>query len=184
MAAAFLALLAFTPLPTLPLLITSGGIAGLAFGLVRTAKTKVESQKTAATSAASATKAEPDSPESMLELDAMELEVGYGLVSLVDTHQGGDLLERISMIRRQIAADLGIIVPPVRIRDNLQLAAHEYRLKIKGAVVARGMTIPGQLLAMDSGISSGTLDGTPPRSPPSASTRGGSTRARRPAPRR
>jgi flagellar biosynthesis protein FlhA len=162
--AAFLALLSLTPLPTIPLLVTSGGIAAIAYGLVRSQRTKVEQQKTAATVAA-ATKAEAPSPESLLKLDAMELEVGYGLVSLVDTHQGGDLLERISAIRRQTAADLGVIMPPVRIRDNLQLPAHEYRLKIKGAVVARGQTIPGQMLAIDSGISSGPLDGTPAKEP-------------------
>lgn len=163
--AGFLALLAFTPLPTLPLLITAGGLSGIAYGLVRTQKSNVRQQQTAATSAAGAAKAEPPSPESLLKLDAMELEVGYGLVPLVDTHQGGDLLERISAIRRQTATDLGVIMPPVRIRDNLQLPAHEYRLKIKGAVVARGLTVPGQLLAIDSGISSGPLDGTPAKEP-------------------
>ena len=163
--AAFLALLAFTPLPTLPLLVTAGALAAIGYGLIRTQKQNVETQRAAATSAGAAAKAEPPSPESLLKLDAMELEVGYGLVALVDTHQGGDLLERISAIRRQTAADLGVIMPPVRIRDNLQLPAHEYRLKIKGAVVARGMTIPGQLLAIDSGISSGPLDGTPAKEP-------------------
>ncbi len=162
--AAFLALLSLTPLPTMPLLITSLGIAGIAFGLVRAQRSKVEVQTAAATAAATS-KAEAPSPESLLKLDAMELEVGYGLVSLVDTHQGGDLLERISAIRRQTAADMGVIMPPVRIRDNLQLPAHEYRLKIKGAIVARGQTIPGQLLAIDSGISSGPLDGTPAKEP-------------------
>ncbi|MBY0309304.1 MAG: flagellar biosynthesis protein FlhA, partial [Phycisphaerales bacterium] len=115
--------------------------------------------------AAATAKPEAPSPESLLKLDAMELEVGYGLVALVDTAQGGDLLERIAAIRRQTAADLGVIMPPVRIRDNLQLPAHEYRLKIKGAVVARGLTIPGQLLAIDSGISSGPLEGTPAKEP-------------------
>ena len=60
----------------------------------------------------------------------MELEVGYGLVRLVDASQGGDLLDRISMIRRQIATELGIVVPPIRIRDNMQLEPNEYRIKI------------------------------------------------------
>ncbi|MDP1662212.1 MAG: flagellar biosynthesis protein FlhA, partial [Phycisphaerales bacterium] len=139
-------------------------IAGIGYGMIRSQRTTVEVQAAAATAAAT-NKAEAPSPESLLKLDAMELEVGYGLVSLVDTHQGGDLLERISAIRRQTAADMGVIMPPVRIRDNLQLPAHEYRLKIKGAIVARGQTIPGQLLAIDSGISSGPLDGTPAKEP-------------------
>ncbi|HZW06304.1 MAG TPA: flagellar biosynthesis protein FlhA [Phycisphaerales bacterium] len=166
--AAFLALLSLTPLPTIPLLVTSGGIAAIGWGLLRSQRQKVEQQKAAAAASGpggAGGKPEAASPESLLKLDAMELEVGYGLVPLVDTAQGGDLLERISAIRRQTAADLGVIMPPVRIRDNLQLPAHEYRLKIKGAVVARGQTIPGQLLAIDSGISSGPLDGTPAKEP-------------------
>jgi flagellar biosynthesis protein FlhA len=89
----------------------------------------------------------------------MELEVGYGLVKLVDASRGGDLLERISLIRRQIAIDLGIIVPPVRIRDNMQLGANDYAIKIKGQTVARGVTYPEQFLAMDNGATSGSIPG-------------------------
>ena len=72
----------------------------------------------------------------------MELEVGYGLVRLVDTAKGGDLLDRISMIRRQIATDLGIIVPPIRIRDNMQLGANDYIVKLKGQRIGKGETYP------------------------------------------
>jgi flagellar biosynthesis protein FlhA len=89
----------------------------------------------------------------------MELEVGYGLVRMVDAAKGGDLLERISMIRRQIAVELGIIVPPVRIRDNMQLGANDYAIKIKGQTVARGVTYPEQFLAMDNGATSGPIPG-------------------------
>src|SRR5262249_15562905 len=105
------------------------------------------------------TKKEPEKVEKLLDLDAMELEVGYGLVRLVDTSKGGDLLERISLIRRQIAMDLGIIVPPVRIRDNMQLGANDYVIKIKGQAVARGVTYPEQFLAMDNGATSGPIPG-------------------------
>jgi flagellar biosynthesis protein FlhA len=87
------------------------------------------------------------------------LEVGYGLVRMVDASKGGDLLERISMIRRQIAVELGIVVPPVRIRDNMQLGPNDYAIKIKGQTVARGVTYPEQFLAMDNGATSGPIPG-------------------------
>ncbi len=102
---------------------------------------------------------EPEKVEKLLDLDTMELEVGYGLVRLVDAAKGGDLLDRISMIRRQIAIELGIIVPPVRIRDNMQLGANDYAIKIKGQAVARGETYPEQFLAMDNGATSGPIPG-------------------------
>jgi len=89
----------------------------------------------------------------------MELEIGYGLVKLVDASKGGDLLDRISMIRRQVALDLGIIVPPIRIRDNLQLSANDYVIRIRGQSVARGVAYPEQFLAMDSGASAGPIPG-------------------------
>jgi flagellar biosynthesis protein FlhA len=103
--------------------------------------------------------------EALLKLDTLELEVGYGLVSLVDAGQGGDLLERVAAIRRQLAQELGLVMPPVRIRDNMQLEAHEYRIKIRGNPVASGQTRPGRLLAMDSGIATGRIEGEPTREP-------------------
>jgi flagellar biosynthesis protein FlhA len=89
----------------------------------------------------------------------MELEVGGGLVRMVEVSKGGDLLDRISMIRRQIAMELGIIVPPIRIRDNLQLSPNDYLIKIKGQTVARGVTYADQFLAMDNGATSGPIPG-------------------------
>jgi flagellar biosynthesis protein FlhA len=106
-----------------------------------------------------ATAKEPEKVEKLLDLDTMELEVGYGLVKLVDTAKGGDLLDRISLIRRQIAIELGIIVPPVRIRDNMQLGANDYLVKIKGQAVAKGVTYPEQFLAMDNGATAGPIPG-------------------------
>ncbi len=162
--AAFLGVLAFTPLPTIPLIATAAGLAGLGFSLKRT--TKLKAQAEAAKAASAAPKApEGPAPEALLKLDTLELEVGYGLVALVDTTQGGDLLDRISAIRRQLAVELGFILPPVRIRDNMQLGPNEYRVKIKGAVVAKGETIPGRLLAMDSGIATGKVEGEPTKEP-------------------
>ena len=159
----FLFMLAFTGLPMIPLLATSAGLGGIAWMLSAPARQKIKDALTGA--GLPAAKPEPPAPETLLKLDALELEVGYGLVALVDTNQGGDLLDRISAIRRQLVVELGIIMPPVRIRDNLQLGANDYRFKIKSAVVAKGETYPGRFLAIDSGVSTGALDGEPGREP-------------------
>lgn len=164
--AGFMLLLAMTPLPTAPLFITALVLGGLGFGLLRnTTRNKKSAEQAARQQASSAAKPEPPSPESMLKVDAVELELGFGLVALVDSAQGGDLLDRIAGIRRQLAGELGVILPPIRIRDNLQLPANEYRVKLKGAIVARGVAYPGQLMAIDSGIASGPLPGTPGKEP-------------------
>jgi len=89
--------------------------------------------------------------EDFLIVEQMELEIGYGLIPLVDTVQGGDLLERITMLRRQMASELGIIVPPVRIRDNIQLGPNEYLMKIKGIDVGKSELMMGSYLAMNPG---------------------------------
>lgn len=92
-------------------------------------------------------------------LDMLELEVGYGLVPLVDAAQEGELLERIRSIRKQYAQKMGFIVPPIHIHDNLQLKPNEYAILIRGARVGSG-ELAGQFLAMDTGASTGTIDGT------------------------
>ncbi|HEX3019058.1 MAG TPA: flagellar biosynthesis protein FlhA [Chitinispirillaceae bacterium] len=92
-----------------------------------------------------------DRVEDYLHVDPMELEIGYGLIPLVDTKQGGDLLDRITMIRRQLATELGIIIPPIRIRDNIQLKPNEYRMKIRTIIVGKGELMSGAYLAMDPG---------------------------------
>jgi flagellar biosynthesis protein FlhA len=158
-AAAFLMLLAFTGLPKLPLLIVGSCCGGLAYVLTRNEQRNEMAVATKEREQAAAAKKEPEKVEKLLDLDTMELEVGYGLVRLVDASKGGDLLERISMIRRQIAVELGIIVPPVRIRDNMQLGANDYVVKIKGQAVAKGVTYPEQFLAMDNGATSGPIPG-------------------------
>ena len=106
-----------------------------------------------------------EEPMSEVGIDALELSIGFGLVPLVDGGSGGALLRRVSMIRRQIAADLGIVIPPVRIHDELGLESHEYVLKVRGSEVARGRIMPGHLLAMDPGDASGTLRGIRTREP-------------------
>jgi flagellar biosynthesis protein FlhA len=92
-----------------------------------------------------------DSLEDLLALELVELEVGYGLVSLVDSSQSGDLLERITFMRKQFALDWGVIIPSVRIKDNLELKPGGYTVKIKGIEVATGELMPDHFLAMDPG---------------------------------
>ena len=138
-AAVFLVLLAFTRLPKIPLLILGG--------VLRRAGVRPDSRPASGAACDGGAerekprKKEPEKVEKLLDVDAMELEVGYGLVRLVDAAKGGDLLDRISMIRRQIAIELGIIVPPIRIRDNMQLGANDYVVKIKGQTVGRGRDV-------------------------------------------
>jgi flagellar biosynthesis protein FlhA len=148
LAAGFLGLLALTPLPFVPLLTLGVGCGGLAWLL---GKTRVTRARAEAAKAQAAEARKPERVESYLAVDPMELEVGYGLVKLVDRKQGGDLLDRITMIRRQIALDLGIVVPPIRIRDNMTLEPNQYGIKLRGVEVARGETLPGYLLAINSG---------------------------------
>lgn len=91
---------------------------------------------------------EPERVERLLEVDPMEIEIGYSLIPVVDAQQGGDLLNRVSVIRRQTAIELGIVVPPIRIRDNMQLPPRVYVIRIRGNEVARGELRPDRLLAM------------------------------------
>jgi flagellar biosynthesis protein FlhA len=101
----------------------------------------------------------------LLAYDPMELEIGFGLIPLVDVSQGGDLLERITMIRRHAARELGIVVPPIRVRDNLQLKPSTYVVKIYGLEVARSEIMVSRLLAMNPGTATGEVDGIPTTEP-------------------
>jgi flagellar biosynthesis protein FlhA len=104
-------------------------------------------------------------PEPTVTVDPIGVEVGYALVSLVDERQGGALLARVKAIRKQIASDTGLLVPPVRIADNLQLGPRVYSLLIKGVEVARGELVPDRLLAINSGLAAETLEGTATKEP-------------------
>ncbi len=103
----------------------------------------------------------PETVEALLALDVLELEVGYGLISLVDESQNGDLLDRIRGIRRQFATEIGLIIPPLHVRDNLQLKPDEYVLLLKGVDIARGELMTGYMLAMDSGAAKRKIEGIP-----------------------
>jgi flagellar biosynthesis protein FlhA len=158
-AAIFLGIMIFTGLPKIPLLVLGSCCGGLALTMTRGQKQSVVAAAAKEREKTAALKKEPEKVEKLLDLDTMELEVGYGLVRMVDASKGGDLLERISMIRRQSAIEVGIIVPPVRIRDNMQLGANDYVVKIKGQAIGRGETYPEQFLAMDNGATSGPIPG-------------------------
>jgi flagellar biosynthesis protein FlhA len=162
-AAIFLSMLAFARLPKVPLLILAGCCCGIAY-TVNGSQKKAVVRKTQAEKAAS-TDARAEKIEDLLPVDRMEMEIGYGLIRLVDARQGGDLLHRISMIRRQVALDLGIIVPSIRIRDNVRLGPNEYSIKVKGIEVARGQAYPEQFMAMDSGATTGKVSGVETREP-------------------
>src|SRR6188472_381577 len=100
-----------------------------------------------------------------LQIDPLELAIGFGLVPMVDAGAGGSLLSRVGVIRRQIAAELGMVVSPVRIHDDIALDSHEYVVKVRGAEVARGRLLPGHQLAMDPGDAVGTVNGVPTTEP-------------------
>jgi flagellar biosynthesis protein FlhA len=161
----FLALLAFTGLPFVPMLAASGMIGGLAWSMGFIARKQGVMKEANARAEAAAKPHTPPPVEELLAVDALEFEIGYGLVSLVDSSRGGDLLDRISMIRRQLAIEIGIVVPPIRIRDNMQLDANAYRVKLRGSVIGEGIVHPNLLMAMDSGLASGRLDGIAGKEP-------------------
>ena len=165
LAAIFLVVMAAVGLPWLPLLALAALCGVGAFLLRRSAQAETAAATTAREAEPQPAKKQTVD-ESLLHVDMMELEIGYGLIRLVDASQGGDLLDRISMIRRQIALELGVIVPPVRIRDNMRLEPNEYVIHIKGSAVARGEARVGMYLAMDSGLASGEIvDGIRTREP-------------------
>ena len=107
----------------------------------------------------------PESVLSLLQVDQIELEIGYSLIPLVDEAQGGDMLERITMIRRQCALELGMVVPVIRIRDNLQLEPNSYVIKIKGIPVSSGEILIQHYMAMDSGGVTNEVTGIPTKEP-------------------
>lgn len=163
--AGFLGLLSLTPLPTIPLLGAALLLAGTAYAMQWTKRKQAIADAGRARDEAARRPVEPPKVEELLTVDTLELEVGYAVVGLVDASRGGNLLDRIAGIRRNLAAELGLVMPSVRIRDNMQLDPNEYRVKIRGAVVASGAVYPDLLMAMDSGLASGKLEGIATREP-------------------
>src|SRR5699024_2804624 len=108
---------------------------------------------------------EPENVVNLLSMDPIEFEFGYALIPIVDAKQGGDLLDRVIMIRRQLAIELGIVIPVVRIRDNIQLSPNAYRLKVKGNEVASGELLLDHYLAMAPDIENDDIDGIDTKEP-------------------
>jgi flagellar biosynthesis protein FlhA len=159
---------AFTNMPSLPFLAVAAIIAGIIYAskLVKkeaAAAAAVESEK------AKIKKAEalqgPEDVTPLLILDVLELEIGYSLITLADRNQGGDLLDRITMVRKQCTQELGIIVPPVRIRDNIALSLSTYIVKIRGIEIARGEIMGNHFLAINPGIDVPKLKGIETKDP-------------------
>lgn len=149
----------FTPIGLLPVLPVVGILSYTGWKLSK--KQKVEQQESADLVEEQQIE-EVRSPESvvnLLQVDPIEFEFGYGLIPLADVKQGGDLLDRVIMIRRQIALELGIVVPVIRIRDNIQLRPNEYMIKIKGNQVAKGEIMLDHYLAMSPGIEDDSIVG-------------------------
>ncbi|MDI9499719.1 MAG: flagellar biosynthesis protein FlhA [Bacillota bacterium] len=157
-AAALSLVLAFF-LPTIPFLLMAVILAFLGYTL---SKQQIEEQKQQEVEIEETEAEEIRKPEnvvSLLQVDPIELEFGYGIIPLADVNQGGDLLDRVVMIRRQLAIELGMIVPIIRLRDNIQLAPNEYQIKIKGVEVAKGDLMLDHYLAMDPGLAEEEIEG-------------------------
>ncbi|MDR2554499.1 MAG: flagellar biosynthesis protein FlhA [Fibromonadaceae bacterium] len=155
-------------MPTIPFL-AIGALIGftsyrMAFG-VKSKQEKEDEEKAKKMAEEAAAVPKEEKIEDYLLVDQMELEIGYGLIPLVDVNQGGDLLERITMLRRQMAGELGMIVPPIRIRDNIQLSPNEYLIKIKGNDVGKGELMMGSYLAMNPGKISQRIPGIKTKEP-------------------
>jgi flagellar biosynthesis protein FlhA len=141
----------FTPIPLWITLPIAFALALGAFLMDRDKKENPEEILEMEEEVASDTMKSPENVVSLLSVDPIEFEFGYGLIPLVDAAQGGDLLDRVVMIRRQLALELGVVIPVVRIRDNIQLQPNEYRIKIKGNEMARGELLLDHFLAMSPG---------------------------------
>jgi flagellar biosynthesis protein FlhA len=150
--------------PKIPFIMLGGICFATAYmGMQRDKKSAVEEQQAEAEKQEAEQQSKPkeERVEDYLHVDPMELEIGYGLIPIVDVKQGGDLLDRITMIRKQLATELGIIIPPIRIRDNIQLTPNEYKIKIRTTVVGKGELMSGAYLAMDPGTATRKIRGVP-----------------------
>ncbi|MFO7906724.1 MAG: flagellar biosynthesis protein FlhA [Planctomycetota bacterium] len=164
-AGGFLFILVFTSLPAIPLLTLGTGCGVLAVMLSREKRRTAAENDAAAEAEAAASRKPEERIEDYLAVDPMEIEIGVGLIRLADPNRGGDLLPRITGVRQAVASDIGIVLPKVRIRDNMRLKENEYRIKIANNSVASGVAYPDKFLAMDSGMTTGKVPGEETRDP-------------------
>jgi flagellar biosynthesis protein FlhA len=150
-----------TELPKIPLGMIAASSIGLALMMSRKQKQQQETaeQMTEAAAEQEQAKQAEDSPESHLRVEPMELELGIGLIPLADPKKGGDILDRIHRLRKELAAEIGIILPTVRIRDSMMLDHSHYRIKIAGQPVAAWLVHPDLFMAIDSGMATGKVEG-------------------------
>jgi flagellar biosynthesis protein FlhA len=153
-------------IPPFPFILLSAATGFAAYTLLDEQKIEAKRKETAATREEQKP-APPENVLSLLAVEPLEIEIGYSLIPLTDPSQGGDLLDRITSSRRQCALELGIVVQPIRIRDNLQLPPGTYIFKLKGNEIARGELRYGHYLAMDplEGENPTSLEGIPTREP-------------------
>jgi flagellar biosynthesis protein FlhA len=164
LAAAVLGVLALVPgLPTVPFLILAGLAGALAYGLTQLARMRERSAQERA--AAPSVTPSPERVRPLPPIDSLSLEVGYGLIPLVDVEQNGELLERIKSIRQQTAQEIGIIVPSIHIQDNMQLKPGEYVIYLKGNEITRGELMTSHFLALNPDQNAGRLEGIATREP-------------------
>jgi flagellar biosynthesis protein FlhA len=146
-------------LPTLPFMFLGAALGYLAYRVSKTLERSeavaLEEERAAELEAAK----KPENVLSLLTIDPVELEIGYSLIPLVDPSQGGDLFDRVTLIRRQCALDLGLVIPAIRVRDNMQLRPGGYAIKIKGIEVGHGELMPNHFLAMNAGGATRQVDG-------------------------
>ncbi len=158
-AAAFLGILIFTNLPRIPLLSLGGGCAALAVVLGRRQRAEAAHQQQEEADEQRRAASAEERIEDYLAVDPMEMEIGVGLIKVADPSRGGDLLPRITGVRRAVASDIGIVLPKVRIRDNMRLGENQYRIKINNNPVAMAEIDPDRLMAMATGPTQGDLPG-------------------------
>jgi flagellar biosynthesis protein FlhA len=160
-------------LPKIPFIVIGGLLIFVARSLRNGLPAFMRGEEAAVAAGAAAAETKPPEGDGVardvvlkeLPIDALELGIGFGLVPMVDRRSGGTLASRVSMIRRQIAGELGMVIPRVRIHDEIDLDSHEYVFKVRGSEVARGRIMAGHLLAMDPGDAVGQLQGIPTTEP-------------------
>lgn len=165
-AGVFLLLLIVTNLPAIPMATLGAGCIGLAVVMNRQTAIRTTEESSRADAERAAAAAPPEKrTEDFLAVDPMEIAIGLGLLGLADPARGGDLMERITGVRNTIATDIGIVLPKVRVRDDMSLGEFEYEVRIAGNTIARAVALPNRLLAIDSGQTTGVIEGEPTRDP-------------------